>query len=93
MRERSLRLAFFAWALVVSPLVVWLSRETIYELDGTTGWIWIVGLPALVTIAAGAVLRRALWELVLGSALSVGVGFLSLIIGIFVACQGKTDCL
>jgi hypothetical protein len=72
------RLAFFAWALVVSPLVVWLLREAIYEVDGTTGWVWMIGLPAMITIVVGGVMRRSLWELGLGASLSAGVAVLSL---------------
>lgn len=78
MRRTAVRLAFFAWALVASPLVVWLLREAIYEVDGTTGWIWMLGLPALITIAAGGLMRRTLWELGLGASLSAGVAVLSL---------------
>ena len=66
------RLGFFAFALIGSPLVVWLLREWIYERDGTTLWIWMIGLPALVTVLAGGLLRRPGWELVLGAALSAG---------------------
>jgi hypothetical protein len=87
------RIVFFAFALILSPLLVWLAREAIYELDGTTGGIWVLGLPALVTILAGALLRRSLWELMLGASLSAGVAVLSLYVTIFVACQGKSDCL
>jgi hypothetical protein len=87
------RLGFFAVALVGSPLVVWLAREAIYELDGTTFWIWTIGLPALVTMAAGGLMRTALWELVLGASLSVLVAWLSLIVTIVVGCSGRSDCL
>ena len=87
------RLGFFAFAAVGSPLVVWLLREWIYELDGTTGWIWILGLPALITILVGAIMRRVVWELLLGAALSAGIAWLSLIVTILVACSGVSDCL
>jgi hypothetical protein len=93
MSEVATRLAFFAWALVASPLVVWLLREAIYEVDGVTGWIWMVGLPALITILAGGVMRRTVWELGLGASLSAGVALLSLSVSIVVACQGRSDCL
>ena len=93
MSKIALRLAFFLWALVVSPLVVWLLRETIYEADGTTVWIWMIGLPAMITIVAGGLMRRAFWELGLGAALSATVAVLSLFITIVVACQGRSDCI
>jgi hypothetical protein len=89
----TVRIVFFVCALILSPLLVWLAREAIYELDGTTGWIWALGLPSLITILAGGLLRRTLWELVLGASLSAGVAVLSLYVTIFVACQGKSDCL
>ena len=93
MRKIAPRLAFFAWALVVSPLVVWLLREAIDEVDGTTGWVWTIGLPAMITIVVGGVMRRSLWELGLGASLSAAVAVLSLYITIFVACQGRSDCI
>ena len=86
-------MTFFAFALVASPFVVWLLREAIYELDGTTLWIAALGLPAMITIVAGGLMRRSFWELVVGASLSAGVAVLSLVMTIFVACQGKSDCL
>jgi len=91
--KSTLRVAFFGWALVVSPLLVWLFRETIYEADATTGWIWMIGVPALITIVAGQLIHGVLWELVLGAALSAAVAVASLLMTIVVACQGMSDCL
>jgi hypothetical protein len=88
-----LRVVFFVWALVVSPLIVWLLRETIYEADGSTLWIWLIGVPALITIVAGRLMRRGPWELILGASLSVGVAVASLLMTIVIACEGYSDCL
>lgn len=87
------RLAFFACALVVSPLLAWLLRVPIYMLDDTTGGIWMIGLPPLLTILAGGLMNRSLWELILGASISASVALLSLYIAIFAGCQGSSDCL
>ena len=94
MRRIALRLAFFLWALVASPLVMWALFEAMIEIDDTgRAWLWILGIPALVTIAVGVFAHRSFWETVLAASLSASVGGLSVLIALFWACQGKSDCI
>ena len=83
------RLLFFAFALVGSPLILWIFRETLYELDGMTGWIWMIGLPAMLTIGAGGFMRRPLWELLVGASLSAAIWVLIFFISFFVTCRAS----
>jgi hypothetical protein len=87
------RLTFMSCALVGSPAVVWLFRETIFEMDDTAVWVFLIGLPVAITALAGRLLRRPRWELVLGASVSAAISVLSLAIALVVACQGRSDCI
>jgi hypothetical protein len=78
---------FALCALVVCPLVGIVVALVIDA--GQLVWLVLLGLPAVLTYAAGAVLRLRDWVSVLFALLSAGVGFLVVLAWIiYAASQG-----
>jgi len=92
-RRIATRVAFFVWALVVSPLIMWALFETLVEIDSSErAWLWILGIPALVTFAVGTAMRRSLAETSLAALLSASVAGIGVLVAILTACSGTSDC-
>ena len=75
------RIAFFAWAVVVCPLLMVSLIETIDRVeDDTHAWLLIGGIPVLLTIAAGVLGHRSRAEILLAALLSAGISALTVLL-------------
>jgi hypothetical protein len=81
------RIAFFAWALVICPLLMVSLIEIIDDEveDDTHAWLLIVGIPALLTITLGVLGHRSRVEIVLAAFLSAGLSGLTVLLFILYA--------
>jgi len=84
-------LAFAVWAFVACPLI---GIGVALAVDPGQQFLWLIllGLPALLTYAAGAVLRFRDWVSVLFALVSAGAGFLAVVAWIiYAASQGAFE--